>query len=205
MGSARSKVELSKSELRELVATSTFDESELLVLFDHFKAISASETDDGLIDLSEFSRALGLTKNLFSRRIFRLFDENGDGVINFKEFVIGLSIFSPKGSTADKEDFSFRFFDSDGDGYISREELDEVLRASISEHGQLAISEEQIEALLDSTFEEVDLNGDGRIDKAEYKLMLKKHKSILDQMTIGAQEGSEFSKIEIKTKKYSLK
>lgn len=53
-------------------------------------------------------------------RVFELFDQDGNGSINFREFIIGLSIFSPKTSLDDKLMFSFKVFDIDGDGCITQ-------------------------------------------------------------------------------------
>lgn len=79
---------------------------------------------------------------------------------------------------------SFKIYDVDGDGYIDKEELFGMLKATLFETLMLNLSDQQMRALVDSTFTEVDLNGDGKISFEEYKLMAKKHPAILDNMTI---------------------
>ncbi len=100
MGISTSKV--NSNALRELSKSTNFDYDEVKALFTHFGAISGSEVDDGLIDQSEMKRALGLRGDLFAERLFGLFDLDHDGVVNFAEFVQGLSVFSPQASIEEK-------------------------------------------------------------------------------------------------------
>lgn len=50
----------------------------------------------------EFQQALGFKDKNMAKRIFRIFDENNDQVITFREFVVGLSILCKKGSEEEK-------------------------------------------------------------------------------------------------------
>ncbi|KAG9397400.1 EF-hand domain pair [Carpediemonas membranifera] len=181
MGISTSKV--SKNTLRELVKKTNFEMDEVKALQEHFSAISSSEVDDGLIDQSEMKRALGLRGDLFAERLFGLFDENHDGVINFSEFVQGLSIFAPQASIDQKLKLSFRIYDFDGDGYIDRRELYDCLKASLQENS-MGLNDDQIRSLVDKTFEEADMNGDGLIDYNEYKALVLKHPVMIKHMTL---------------------
>jgi len=72
-------------------------------MFQHYVMISAIDTDDGFIDRHEFHAAMGITgESFFMERMFRLFDEDGDNQINFREFVSGLAILASRASTEDK-------------------------------------------------------------------------------------------------------
>ena len=82
------------SEIREFSTQTLFSTEKVEKLYSHFYTISASQTDDGVIDLEEFCDRLGLsTTSMVSARIFHLFDANHDGVINFREFLMGISTF----------------------------------------------------------------------------------------------------------------
>jgi len=116
-------------------------------------------------------------------RIFTLFDENDDKVINFREFLCGLSVFCKKGTLEEKLRFSFNVYDVDGDGNISRNELHMMLKASLFEN-HMDLSEDQMVALVDATFAEADLNGDGLISYDEYRVMVDKHPNIISNMTL---------------------
>lgn len=194
------------------------DQDEIAALYGHFQKISSTKSDDGLIDKEEFQLALGLKDGLFVDRIFGLFDENGDGVINFREFLVGLSVFCTKGTFDQKLQctswlgltvaagigeiergggnwncshvacvgcgvVSFNMYDIDRDGYIDKAELYQMLKASLMER-HLDLPESQMRALVERTFTEADGNGDGRISLEEYKEMVRKHPTILSNMTI---------------------
>uniref|UniRef100_A0A061R6K0 Calcineurin b-like protein 4 n=1 Tax=Tetraselmis sp. GSL018 TaxID=582737 RepID=A0A061R6K0_9CHLO len=77
--------------------------AELRALKQLFGQVSNSVIQDGLIHKEEFFRALfdSSDGNLFGDRIFHKFDSKRNGVIEFDEFVRGLSVFHP---TADFEE-----------------------------------------------------------------------------------------------------
>ena len=75
-----------------------------------------------------------MKNSTFVDRLFAVFDENGDGAINFAEFLTILSVLSTKASAAEKLEVSFKIYDMDGDGKIGRDELNAMLRATADEH-----------------------------------------------------------------------
>jgi len=182
MGGANSKG-LKRKELEELHKRTHFTIEQIQDLYRHFKSISSSVSDDGVIDKKEFQQALGLQDSLFVDRMFKLFDCNDDGGINFTEFICGLSVFCPSGTTEEKLRFSFDIYDFDHDGHISKRELHMMLEASLVEN-HMSLSEEQIGALVEATFKEADADGDGLIDCEEYRKMVQKHPSMIKNMTI---------------------
>jgi len=91
-------------------------------------------------------------------------DTNGDGTIDFEEF---LEMMKKKSSEEDQmEDLrhAFKMFDGDGDGFISLAELRRVTTTL----GQ-ALTDEEVDMFM----AEADLNGDGKLDYDEFvKMML---------------------------------
>eukprot|EP00124_Ichthyophonus_hoferi_P005031 Ihof_evm3s647 gene=Ihof_evmTU3s647 len=99
-GKVDSQTVLLPKVLRSLQQDTHFDQVELEALYEQFKSLSGSEG----IDNSTFERCLGplgVDPNLVTERIFNFFDQDGDGMIDFRELVCGLSVLC-KGSQEEK-------------------------------------------------------------------------------------------------------
>lgn len=152
-------------------------------LFVSYERISNSIKRDGVIDMEEFQSALGVQHGpLVARRLFEVFDRNSDHVLTFEEFVTGLSAFSARATPQEKLIASFKLYDLDGDGSISREELAELLRATISE--SIVLPEEELQMIVDATFAEADADHDGRIGFADYAQMAERNPGLLRRLTL---------------------
>jgi len=180
MGQTETK--LTKKDITHLRQVSHFNEDELRALHARFLEISSAVEADGVIDQEELRQALRISNRVLCNRIFRLFDANNDGQINFVEFVQVLSVLA-KGTTEEKLKFSFRLYDVDGDGHIDKEELYQMLSASLVD-STLTLSEKEMRDLIDRTFAEVDNNNDGHISFEEYFKMASKTSTIADSLTI---------------------
>lgn len=64
----------------------------------------------------------------FADYVFRVFDSDHSGTIDFKEFICALSVTS-RGKMEDKLDWAFQLYDIDGDGKISYEEMLAIVEA----------------------------------------------------------------------------
>jgi len=73
--------------------------------------------------------------------IFRVFDEDKDDCISFKEYINNLILMSPMASYDEKLKFSFNIYDKDGDGYISLDDLKTVITAIMVENGLVATND----------------------------------------------------------------
>mmetsp|Transcript_27625 Transcript_27625/g.35898 ORF Transcript_27625/g.35898 Transcript_27625/m.35898 type:complete len:208 (-) Transcript_27625:376-999(-) len=182
-GSLDRSLTLESGEATKYAELSHFTADEIKALFIFFSSIAASNEDDGLIDRREFQQALGFKDSVFLDRMFAVFDKDGDGMINFGEFVEGLSIFTTKAPAEEKLRFSFQVYDFDGDGMIATEELREMLRATVYET-DLVIPEDQMEVLVEETMVQAHPSQPGRISFEEYVIMVANHPNMLSQMTI---------------------
>uniref|UniRef100_A0A3B5ABW8 Lysophosphatidylcholine acyltransferase 2 n=1 Tax=Stegastes partitus TaxID=144197 RepID=A0A3B5ABW8_9TELE len=114
-------------------------------------ASMASSCKGGRITIEEFARFLKLPVNPVLEELFALFDRNGDGTIDFREYVIGVTILCRPANTEDVLRMAFQLFDTDEDEKITREEFTALLRSA------LGVSDLNMVKL----FKEIDADGSG--------------------------------------------
>ena len=125
---------------------------------------------DGSITTKELGtvmRSLGQTPTEAGlQEMIKEVDANGDGTIDFPEF---LNLMAKKMQDSDTEEDlkeAFKVFDKDNDGYISAAELRHVLTN---------IGEKLTDEEVDEMIKEADIDGDGQINYEEFvKMMLNK-------------------------------
>ncbi|KAM6960860.1 guanylyl cyclase inhibitory protein [Aplochiton taeniatus] len=92
-----------------------------------------NECPSGQITLHEFRKhfcngTVGQESAEYAEQIFRTLDNNGDGVVDFREYVTAISMLI-QGSVVEKLRWSFKLYDKDKDGAITQGEMLEIMQA----------------------------------------------------------------------------
>ena len=83
-----------------------FDAEEIKRLGKRFKKLDLDNS--GSLSVEEFMSLPELQQNPLVQRVIDIFDEDGNGEVDFKEFIQGVSQFSVKGDKSSKLRFAFR-------------------------------------------------------------------------------------------------
>uniref|UniRef100_A0A670YPQ4 Lysophosphatidylcholine acyltransferase 2 n=1 Tax=Pseudonaja textilis TaxID=8673 RepID=A0A670YPQ4_PSETE len=131
---------------------------------DQFAKI-ASKSKGGRIGIEEFASYLKLPISDVLQELFTLFDRNGDGTIDFREYVIGLSVLCNPANTEQTIQMAFQLFDIDEDGSITEDEFALILRSS------LGLPDLDVSNL----FKEIDADKSNKLSYEEFKDFAEKH------------------------------
>ncbi|CAG5102159.1 Oidioi.mRNA.OKI2018_I69.chr1.g169.t1.cds [Oikopleura dioica] len=129
MGAHKSK--LNPQAINELSEKTKFTPEEIRHWHDGF----LKDCPTGKLTKNEFAKIYNQffphgDPSAFAAFVFNVFDENGDGSIEFEEFLQALSITS-RGRLEDKLEWAFRLYDLDNNGTITRDEMLQIVKATV--------------------------------------------------------------------------
>ncbi|XP_064158387.1 guanylyl cyclase-activating protein 1-like [Anguilla rostrata] len=142
------------------------------------------ESPSGLVTLFELKAMLSLTgmtqeANSYVDQVFYTFDMDGDGYIDFVEYIAALSLML-RGEINQKLKWYFKLFDQDGNGKIDREEMETIFKAIQDITRIYDIPPQDIVSLI---YENIDVNGEGELTLEEFISGAKDHPEIMDMLT----------------------
>ena len=170
---------LKSKELETLRIDTEFTDNELKEWYQWYRGILL-DMPNGKMDVEEFKKIYNRmfpsgVDDKYAEHVFRSFDQNKDGQIDFREFVISISITS-RGTIEQKLQWAFKVYDIDEDGYITRKEMLEIVKAifKMSRHNSLSnslsVSEDIAtpEERVDDIIKQLDANMDGKLSEKEF-------------------------------------
>jgi len=127
---------------------------------------------DGRISRKSFHMMMkecypGADTEKLERHIFRMYDSNKDGHIDFREFMIVLYIMS-NGSPEENLKQIFRVFDINNDGTITLKELQKIVKDLFLLINETNADKASQEVLVKTAFHEMDENHDGAVSQSEF-------------------------------------
>jgi Ca2+-binding EF-hand superfamily protein len=138
----------------------------------------------------------------FANYVFRVFDSDNSGMIDFKEFICALSVTS-RGKMEDKLDWAFQLYDIDGDGKITYDEMLAIVEAIYKMVGGACIvvttltdalqvgsmvklpeDEDTPEKRVRKIFRMMDKDENGSLDLEEFKEGSKRDETIVSALSL---------------------
>ena len=162
MGGAVS--ELQAAEAMELAEISQFTPTEVKKLYKRFRKLDKKKT--GTISHDDFLTVPELAMNPLVERIIDVFitDSDHESNINFRDFIVALSVFSTKSAHEPRLRFAFRIYDINNDGFITEDDLYKVLKMMVGDN----ISDTALQDIVSNTIKVADVDGDGKLSFPEF-------------------------------------
>nr|DBA27450.1 TPA: hypothetical protein GDO54_007941 [Pyxicephalus adspersus] len=147
MGNSKSGA-LSKEILEELQLNTKFTQEELCTWYQSF----LKECPSGRISEKQFESIYSkffpdADPKAYARHVFRSFDANNDGTLDFKEYMIALHMTS-SGKANQKLEWAFSLYDVDGNGTINKKEVLEIITLTEGEFIQGIVRNKEILRLI---------------------------------------------------------
>jgi len=185
MGQKQSK--LSPQQLEDLQRSTKFDKRELQAWYKGF----LKECPTAKLSKSEFQKIYRQffpygDPTSFADYVFNVFDADKNGEIDFKEFIVGLSVTS-RGKLEDKLDWAFQLYDINGDGKISYEEMLAIVTAIYKMVGsmvKLPEDEDTPEKRVTKIFAMMDKDQNSYLDREEFREGSKRDETIVSALSL---------------------
>ena len=186
MGKTKSKLKLCRDEVDFLERHTSLDRPTIKTWYKGFK----KNCPNGMLDKEQF---VGLYKlftpysntDEYCDHIFRTFDKDKDGTINFSEFLLAINVMG-NGSVEEKLMWSFKMFDIDENGSIDLDEMTRVIQSIYDMLGPnaLTMTDFSPEVRANAIFTKLDKNEDQRVTQQEFVRGCSKDQELKNLLTL---------------------
>merc|ERR1712212_970594 len=185
MGGQSSKERLSKADMDFLMMNTQYDEATIQEWYKGFMA----DCPDGRLNTNAFMKIYskcfpaGNAKE-FCDHVFRTFDSDKNGFIDFKEFLLAINVTS-NGNPEEKLNWAFSMYDVDGNGWIDLLEMTRIVRSIYKMSGNRRREQEleSPEERATSIFKRMDINDDGRVTRQEFVSTCLDDQNLIELLT----------------------
>ncbi|XP_040583468.1 neuronal calcium sensor 2 [Lepeophtheirus salmonis] len=176
---------LSNDEMIFLKKNTRYDEEEIKDWYRGFR----NDCPDGTLTKKKILEMYEVilpnaNSSLFVDQIFRIFDKDGNGTIDFKEFMMATDM-TASGTVEEKLRWAFKMYDEDSSGTIEMSEMTDIIGTLYEMEG---ISRECAVARAKKIFMELDVNGDGEISEEEFVKGCLKDQGLVRLLNAGGEE-----------------
>jgi len=173
----RQKAAQQRDEKRRMLSLFIDDNNigpaEVHFAYEKYNNMPAEERDGGVIEFGLFCDLLQIEETGEYRKLFGLFDNDGDGTLDIKEFILGLCNFVPKMDQKARTKLVFQLFDEDRSGFLAVDELTKVLMAN---HMQSA---DNVAKKAQTILKHADEDGSGTLSLEEFDIIGQKFPNIM--------------------------
>ena len=168
MGASETKCKkLLQSEIDFLRKNTSFSEQEIHQWYTSFR----KDCPDGRLTKTQFVSIYNTlwpegNADKLCEHVFRAFDNDGNGYIDFKEFMLSVNCVT-NGSPEDKLKLAFKMYDIDQNGSVDKDELKEIIRSICSIAGAQECNINP-DVVTNNVFSKIDVNHDGMISEEEF-------------------------------------
>ncbi|CAK5054810.1 unnamed protein product [Meloidogyne enterolobii] len=170
MGLKGSKPKLSKEDLEFLKKNTNFTEEQIKEWYKGF----VQDCPKGHLTKEQFIKVYkdffpsGSAEG-FCEHVFRTFDTDNSGFIDFKEFLLAINVTS-SGTPEQKLEWAFRMYDIDGNGTIDEKEMIKIIEAIYEMLGPEVTksADDSPRKRAKMIFEKMDINNDKELTLKEF-------------------------------------
>ena len=169
MGAKKSKKALNSEELLYVMKQTNLDATTINDWYGGF----ISDCPTGKMTPSHFSHMYKMLipsgdTEKFCKHVFRTFDTDNNGYIDFVEFLLAVNVTS-NGSAEEKLKWAFKLYDIDGNGSISQEEMSKVVRSIYAMLGsRTSESDNSAAEKAKAVFQSLDTDGNSVLSEDEF-------------------------------------